>query len=175
MLADKVYQSLTVGIDAEVSDDEARIMEAMQIFVKDKKSAKEVRQRLKAGEDFAAVASNYNKKPVIEITFGRGELPSEVEQAAFELDNGEVSSRIEAEDGFYFIKCVNKFNEELTDANKSNIVEAREKAAFDDVYEAFVSGLSSKFNEKVWENVELVTDGSITTDSFFDVIEGAMD
>ena len=175
MLADKVYQSLTVGIDAEVSDDEARIMEAMQIFVKDKKSAKEVRQRLKAGEDFAAVASNYNKKPVIEITFGRGELPSEVEQAAFELDNGEVSSRIEAEDGFYFIKCVNKFNEELTDANKSNIVEAREKAAFDDVYEAFVSGLSSKFYEKVWENVELVTDGSITTDSFFDVIEGAMD
>ena len=174
VLANKVYQSLTMGIDAEVSDDEARIMEAMQIFVKDKNSAKEVKQRLKSGEDFAAVASNYNKKPVIEITFGRGDLPEEVEKAAFELDNGDVSSRIAADDGFYFIKCVNKFNEELTDANKSNIVEEREKAAFDDVYEEFVSGLSSKINEKVWDDITLVTDGSITTNRFFEIIEGAM-
>ena len=111
---------------------------------------------------------------MIEITFGRGDLPEEVEKAAFELDNGEVSSRIAADDGFYFIKCVNKFNEELTDANKSNIVEEREKAAFDDVYEEFVSGLSSKINEKVWDDITLVTDGSITTNRFFEIIEGAM-
>lgn len=174
VLANKVYQSLTMGVDAEVSDDEARIMEAMQIFVKDKKTAKEVKKCLNSGEDFAAVASNFNKKPVIEITFGRGDLPEEVEKAAFELDNGEVSSRISAEDGYYFIKCVNKFNEELTDANKSNIVEEREKAAFDDVYEEFVSGLSSKLNEKAWEDITLVTDGSIITNNFFEVIEGAM-
>lgn len=175
MLANKVYRSLTRGVDEEVSDDEARIMEAMQIYVKEKGEADEVGAMLASGEDFAAIASNYNKKPVTEITFGRGELPKEVEEAAFELDNGEISPCIAAEDGFYFIKCSNKFNEELTDANKSNIVEAREKAAFDDVCEEFVSGLAFKMNDEIWEETALVTDGSITTDSFFEIIENAID
>lgn len=174
-LAHKVYRSLTVGVNEEVSDDEARIMEAMQIYVKKKKEVREVKAKLAAGEDFAAVASNYNQKAETELVFGRGTLPEEVEKAAFDLDNGEVSECVEAEDGFYFIKCINKFNEELTDANKSNIVETREKAAFDDVYEEFVGGLTSKLNEGVWEDVTLVTDGSITTDCFFDTIEGAME
>lgn len=174
-LASKVYQSLTKGVDEEVSDDEARIMEAMQIYLKDKSEADEAGAMLAAGEDFAAVASNYNKKTAVEIIFGRGEMPKEVEDVAFELDNGEVSGCIAAEDGYYFIKCVNKFNEELTDANKSNIVEAREKAAFDDVYEKFASGLAVWMNETVWEENELITDGSITTDSFFEIIEGVMD
>ena len=174
-LANKVYQSLTQSVDEEVSDDEARIMEAMQIYVKTQDKAEEVSAKLAAGEDFAAVASNYNQKPVIEITFGRGDLPEEVEQAAFELDDGAVSDCIQTDDGFYFIKCINKFNEELTDANKSNIVDAREKAAFDDVYEEFVSTLASNLNECVWENIPLVTDGSISTDSFFEIIDMTID
>ena len=173
-LADKVYRSLTMGVDEEVSDDEARIMEAAQIYVKEKKDADTVAEKLSGQEDFAAVASNYNQKPAIEITFVRGELPQEVEAAAFELDNGEISPCIAVEDGFYFIKCVNKFNEELTDANKANIVAAREKEAFDDVYEEFVRGLSSQLNESVWADITLVTDGTITTDSFFDIIDDAI-
>lgn len=174
-LAQKVYQSLTLGVDDEVSDDEARIMEAMQIYVRSENEAKDVQAKLDAGEDFAAVASNYNQKQEVEITFGRGQMPKEVEEAAFELNNAETSSCIKADDGYYFIQCMNKFNEELTDANKSKIVEAREKAAFDDVYEEFVSGLTSSLNQQVWEGITLVTDGSITTDSFFTVIERAMD
>ena len=174
-LANKVYQSLTQSVDEEVSDDEARIMEAMQIYVKTQDKAEEVSAKLAAGEDFAAVASNYNQKPVIEITFGRGDLPEEVEKAAFELDDGAVSDCIQTDDGFYFIKCINKFNEELTDANKSNIVDAREKAAFDDVYEEFVSTLASNLNESVWENIPLVKDVSISTDSFFEIIDMTID
>lgn len=174
-LAQKVYRSLTGEVDGEVSDDEARIMEAMQIYVKTQEKANEVAERLAAGEDFAAVASNYNQKKEIEITFGRGELPEEVEKIAFELDNEEISGKITVEEGVYFIKCINKFNEELTDANKDNIVEAREKAAFDDVYEEFISGLSSNLNEKVWNEIELITDGSITTDSFFEEIDSKID
>lgn len=174
-LANKVYHVLTEGVNAEVSDDEARIMEVMQIYVKDESKSGEVGEKLKAGEDFAAVASNYNQKNAIEISFGRGEMPPEVEEIAFELDDGEVSDCIATEDGYYYIKCMNKFNEELTDANKSNIVEAREKAAFDDVYEAFISGLSSHLNEKVWKDIELLTDGSIATDSYFETIDNVLD
>ena len=53
LLASKVYQSLIGSVDEEVSDDEARIIEGMQIFVKDSGKADEVKKRLKRGEDFS--------------------------------------------------------------------------------------------------------------------------
>lgn len=170
-LAQKLYNSLTNGVNEEVSDDEARIMEIMQIFVTDKTKAWEVRKKLTDGDDFATVANNYNELSVIQVTVSRDDLPTEVEEVAFQLDNDEISGMIEVDNGYYFIKCLNKYNEELTEANKSNIVEKREKEAFDDVYNAFVSSLSSSINEELWDSLELDTGENITTDSFFGVFE----
>lgn len=170
-LAQKLYNSLTGEVNEEVSDDEARVIEIMQIYVSDSVKAMAVEQKLAAGDDFAAVAGNYNELPFIQVTVTRDDLPKEVENVAFQLDDNEVSGRIEAENGYYFIKCLNKYNVELTEANKSNIVEKREKEAFDDVYNAFVAGLSSYLNEDIWEEVHLEADGQITTASFFEVYE----
>ena len=95
----------------------------------------------------------------------------EVEDIAFNLNDDEISGSIATEDGYYFIKCINKFNQELTDANKVKIVKKREKEAFNDEYDAFVADLSSSLNEKVWDELELKTDGTITTNSFFEVLD----
>lgn len=170
-LARKLYQSLTSSVNEEVSDDEARVIEMMQIFVRDGTKAAEVAARLENGDDFASVANNYNQLSAIQVTVSRDELPEEVEQVAFQLDDGEISGKIETDGGYYFVKCLNKYNEELTEANKSNIVEKREKEAFDDVYSTYVSGLSSDLNQELWENLELDTSGTISTDSFFEVFE----
>lgn len=170
-LARKLYQSLTSSVNEEVSDDEARVIEMMQIFVRDGTKASEVAARLENGDDFASVANNYNQLSAIQVTVSRDELPEEVEQVAFQLDDGEISGKIETDGGYYFVKCLNKYNEELTEANKSNIVEKREKEAFDDVYNTYVTGLSSDLNQELWENLELDTSGTISTDSFFEVFE----
>ena len=170
-LARKLYQSLTSSVNEEVSDDEARVIEMMQIFVRDGTKAAEVAARLENGDDFASVANNYNQLSAIQVTVSRDELPEEVEQVAFQLDDGEISGKIETDGGYYFVKCLNKYNEELTEANKSNIVEKREKEAFDDVYSTYVTGLSSDLNQELWENLELDTSGTISTDSFFEVFE----
>ena len=74
-LASKVYTSLTTGVNEEVSDDEARVMEAQQIYVKDQSRAGEVASRLANGEDFRTVAADYNEAAQIDITFGRDEMP----------------------------------------------------------------------------------------------------
>lgn len=170
-LAQKLYQSLTSSVNEEVSDDEARVIEIMQIFVTDGTKASEVASKLQRGDDFASVANNYNQLSSIQVTVARDELPEEVEKVAFNLDNGETSGKIQTENGYYFVKCLNKYDEELTEANKSNIVEKREKEAFDDVYSEYVSRLSSNLNQELWENLELDTSGAITTDSFFEVFE----
>ena len=146
-LAQKLYRSLTNGVNDEVSDDEARVIEIMQIYVTDETKAAEVSAKLKNGDDFASVANNYNQLSSIQVTVSRDELPVEVEKVAFDLDNGEISDEIPVDHGYYFIKCLNKYDEELTEANKSNIVEKREKEAFDDIYNEYVSGLSSYLNQ----------------------------
>ena len=170
-LAQKLYHSLTNGVNEEVSDDEARVMEIMQIYVTDEDRAHEVEQKLTQGDDFASVANNYNELSAIQVTGSRDDLPDEVEEVAFQLDDNAVSGMIAAGNGYYFIKCLNKYNEELTEANKSNIVEKREKEAFDDVYNEFVASLSSRLNTDLWDGIELTTDGSIQTNSFFAVFE----
>lgn len=170
-LAQKLYHSLTSEVNEEVSDDEARVIEMMQIFVSNASKAEEVRTKLENGDDFAAVANNYNEMSAIQVTVSRDDVPKAVEEAAFALDNLEISGMVTVDNGYYFIKCLNKYNEELTEANKSNIVEKREKEAFDDIYNEFVSGLSSSINAELWDELELDTGDGIKTDSFFEIFE----
>ena len=167
-LAQKLYTSLTGAVNEEVSDDEARVMELMQIYVSDSTKADEVAARLAAGEDFASVANNYNEAGSIQITASRDDLPAEVSATAFQMDNDQMSGKIEAENGFYFIKCLNKYNQELTEANKTNIVEKREKEAVDDVYNEYTESLTSSINEKVWDALEPETGSGMQTNSFFE-------
>lgn len=170
-LAQALYRSLTTGVDVEVSDDEARIMEGIEIFVTDEEKARKVQADIDSGKDFLTIATNYTQADNIEITFGREDVPDEVEQVAFDLDNDEISKAIETEDGYYFIKCTNKFNEELTDENKTKIVAQREKAAFDDEYSAYVSSQTSNINEDLWNAVEIQVDPDITTNTFFSIYD----
>lgn len=170
-LAQKLYKSLTADINSEVSDDEARIMDAMQIVVSDKKTARTVSKALADGGDFVTLASSYNEAEEVTIQFGRGELPQEVEKAAFALKDGTVTDCIQIEDGYYFIYCVNKFNEELTDDNKLKIVQQREKAAFGDIYDAYSKTISKKVYHKVWDDVVVDASENIATDSFFATYE----
>lgn len=170
-LAQKLYDSLTQNINIEVSDDEARVIRIQQIYVTNANNASAVNQKLTNGEDFAAVASNYNEATVVETTVARGTLPEAVEEIAFNLDNDAVSGMIESDGGYYFIKCLNKFEEELTEANKANIIVKREKAQFEDAYLDFTEKAEYDLNEELWESVAIAEEEAITTDSFFEVFE----
>lgn len=85
-LAQKVYHSLTKAVNEEVSDDEARVMEIMQIFISDESRANEIASRLAQGEDFATLANNYNELSSIQVNVSRDELPDAVEQIAFQME-----------------------------------------------------------------------------------------
>ncbi len=119
-------------------------MELMQIYVSDSKKADEVAARLAAGEDFASVANNYNEAGDLRSQHRGMIFQLKCPATAFQMDNDQMSGKIEAENGFYFIKCLNKYNQELTEANKTNIVEKREKEAVDDVYNEYTESLNIK-------------------------------
>jgi len=168
-LADKLYKSLTERVDEEVSDDEARIMHAMQIYVASKDTADQIAQRLTTGEDFASLASEFNQASDIEITFGRGVMPKEVEDATFKMEDNQISSCITTSKGYYFIKCVSKYDEALTQQNKVTIAQEREKKAFNDIYDSYVQKIEKMKNDVLWNKLEIETSGKIKTNSFFTI------
>lgn len=170
-LAQKLYRTLTQGINEEVSDDEARVIRIQQIFVKSEDVALQVQQKLDSNEKFESLASTYNEAGVIERNLARGEYDKVVDEVVFRLDNNEVSGMITTEEGYYFIKCINKFDEELTEENKKNIVIKRRKEQFDDKYMEFMEASLFELNEKAWENIKVDTSAKIKTKSFFDTYD----
>ena len=170
-LAEKLYQTLTQGVEEEVSDDEARVIRVQQIYVSDEQTAKTVHKLLNDGDDFASVAGTYNEKGKVETTVARGDYPQDVENIAFNLDNDAQSDMIVTDDGYYFVKCLNKFEEQLTEENKSNIRIKREKEQFEDAYQSFVDSAAFEMNDSLWKEITLEDTSDITTDSFFDVYD----
>jgi foldase protein PrsA len=178
-LASKLYETLTADISFEVSDDEARVMHAQVIFVQDKKTAKEVQKKLAAGTDFLSVASAYSKLGETTRTYDRTDVSQEMADVIFQLENDEVSPMIETDDGYYFVKCIEKFDKELTDANKELIVQKRREDAFDAVYKDFTDGLTVEFNHDLWDSIHLTEEDAgtddVQTSDFFDVYNEYMD
>ncbi|MFC1488788.1 peptidylprolyl isomerase [Thermodesulfobacteriota bacterium] len=83
-----------------------------------------IRQMLKEGEDFAALARAYSKGPSNANDgdlgyFRRGEKAMPFETAAFALEPGDVSGIIETDIGFHLIKVVDKKSEASTGYGKA--------------------------------------------------------
>lgn len=169
--AEKLYGQLTEGVNEEVSDDEARVMRVQQIITSDKKVADEIKAHLNAGEDFAYIANTYSEAGVVETNISRDDYPKAVEEKVFELENNQISEMILVDENYYIIKCVNKFDQELTEANKANILVKREKEKFNDVYGDYVENGQFELNEEVWDSMTIAGHTEVTTDSFFEIYQ----
>ena len=145
-----------------------------QIFVSDDTIAKKIKLELKGDTEFMSLAGTYNELETSELDVSRGKLPREVEDVAFEMENGEISSAIETEHGYYFIKCLNKFQKELTEANKTIILQQREKEVFENVYQDFVDNARFRLNQKVWDSIQINDMLAFKTNTFFECFEERM-
>ena len=137
VLSKKVYTEITKDVNTEVSDDEARIITIQQIRLDSLDNAESVKARLDEGKDFGTVAAAYNRDSQTTVTLGRGEKEAAYEEAAFSLENDQISNVIETTDGYYILKCVNNFDRDATEANKITMVEKRRDEEFSEAYENF--------------------------------------
>lgn len=93
-----------------------------------RKRAEEVLQKVKAGEDFAALAKQYSEDDATAAEggdlgfFGRGKLVPPVEQAAWALQPGQTSEIVESPSGFHIIKL-----EAREEARTQSLDEVREQ------------------------------------------------
>lgn len=173
-LAEKMYVSLMESVDGNVSEDEARVIDAYVLMVKNEKLADKIDKKIKNGVSFDRLASSYNELDSMKATFGRGTYEKAIEDVVFSLDNDEVSSKITTEDGYYFFQCRNKYNEQLSEENKLVIVEQRQKQAMEDVKSAIEKEYYSHFNTKLWDKISAPTSSEVTTNSFFSTLDSYM-
>ena len=108
---DKFKQSESVrashilcGVDSKASPEEKQ---------KAKEKAEALLKRVKAGEDFAAIAKSDSTCPSSKQGgdlgfFGRGQMVKPFEDAAFALKPGEISGVVETQFGYHIIKLTDK-------------------------------------------------------------------
>ncbi|SDB03675.1 foldase protein PrsA [Butyrivibrio sp. INlla16] len=187
--ADKLYNYIIRDINPEISDDEARTITVEQIVLNTWKldskgdkiplegseketvrnTALQIQRELGEGTDFSVLMEKYNEAEEGTVSIGKGDVDSEIETAAFNLDNGEISGVIEAQDSYVILKCISTFNREETEANKVRIVEERKREVFGQQYDAFASDLSKILNQGLYDKIHIaeISDGSGS--DFFDI------
>lgn len=189
-LAHKVYEYIIKDINPEISDDEARTITVQHILIKtyaldgtgkkieysesSKADAREeaeeiLEMALQEDADFEELVLEYSEGDKGNFSFGKGETEIAFEEAAFNLEKGEISEIVETEYGYHIIKCINTFNREETDANKIKIVEKEREEVFGQEYDAFVATLTRDLNGELWETVALIQNEAVTTHTFFEI------
>ena len=172
VLAEKVFFGLMNTVDEEVSEDEARVMDAYVIYMTDLDKASELSSQVaEAGEGFEDLVNMYSEGPKNMQSFSRGTYSDEIDAVVFALDNGQVSQMLSDDSGYYYFQCVNVYNEELSEKNKANVIAERKQALYDSIIEEQTGKYYSYLDEEIWNELSIPRDENIVTDSFFEVID----
>ncbi len=130
---------------------EAEMVNARHILVEDEATAKEILEKLNAGEDWNALASEYSLDTTNKDNggaldwFPRGMMVQEFEDAAFALEPGKISEPVKTTFGYHIIAVDGKEVRPLTDDALA--------AAQSEVYTEWTEGLLNKYKHTVNEDI----------------------
>jgi foldase protein PrsA len=102
-------------------------IKARHILVEDEKTAKEVKQKLDAGEKFEDVVKKYSKDTASAQNggdlgwFGTGQMDPEFEKAAYALKVNEISQPVKSQYGYHIIQKTDEKKKESFDKMKKEI------------------------------------------------------
>lgn len=173
-IADKLIESITGGVDSEISDSEVKVIRIRQIGTSDLKKAKAILKRIKIdGESFSSMASRYTETDTIERTLMRGRDNDLIEKTAFSLEEGQTSNIIEENDMYYIINCADGYAEQETLERKDRLQKALNTKAVRNVLDPYRSEHNIQFVERFWNDIDFSEPSESSVDNFFDLYNKA--
>lgn len=166
--ADKLVAEMTKDENLEVSDAEAKVIQVQQIELDTRERAEDILSQVQAeNADFSSIAARSSKNGQIQYTLEWSDSLDPKSEAAFKLEQDEISDIMEQDGKFYILKCTNAYDEEATAARKSMLAQEKKTNAFLAIYEPFVREHTVKVKLDVREAVDFSEGEECTTDSFF--------
>lgn len=171
-LAQKIYDSVTLNVDTDISNQEAAQKHLQSMMLKNyhedelgNRTALTVLELIatldrfdslyenaRTTKDFYSLAyANTENPEYLDIWVGEKDLPKEL-SAAYELKTGETV-QIRASDGYYIFYCVSEYDEDATIAKKEELIALRQEEAFRELYEEWRAGAKIEMNEVLWKAI----------------------
>ncbi|MGN1084816.1 MAG: SurA N-terminal domain-containing protein [Lachnospiraceae bacterium] len=171
-LAQKIYDSVTLNVDTDISNEEAAQKHLQSLMLKNyhedelgNRTALTVLELIatldrfdslyedaKTTKDFYSLAyANTENPEYLDIRVGEGDLPEDL-SAAYGLKTGEVM-QIRAEDGYYIFYCAAEYDEDATIAKKEELIALRQEEAFKELYESWRAEAKIEMNEVLWKAI----------------------
>ncbi|SHJ08368.1 peptidylprolyl isomerase [Lutispora thermophila] len=168
LVKNKMKEELTKNVeiaDEELADyygrhiNEFYKVKASHILLDTEEEARKILERVKAGEDFNALAKEYSTDPSAKQNSGslgyfrQGDMVESFEQAAFALKPGEISDIVKSEYGYHIIKVeeksIDKFEDVKNELRNALITEKKSKS-YDEALEEMMSNVKiEKFPENL--------------------------
>lgn len=175
LMAEKLYETKTIDVDTDVSDEDAQQCRIYKLFMKtygmDSKGNRtkltdseleEIKVKMEdlhaqalESKDFYSLAESNSEDDTIEYVVGRGDLDQVEEEAAFSLKDGEVSDVLQTKDGYVILYCKDAYDEDATLQVKEEIIEQRRSDLFVQLYSEWYSKYEVKVNMNLWNKLEL--------------------
>ncbi len=169
IIIDKLRKKIIEQSDIEVSESDARVMDAWRIECDDSESAYAVLDEINADPeaDFKPIARRNSVNSEIRIQVPRGKLGDTIDEIIFSLDDGEVSPVIPVGGKYYIFKCITGYDEEATAAHKLEMTREREARAVGIKYEEYVAEHPFTLDEEIWnEAVRMCGENPVIPDVY---------
>ena len=171
-VACKTAEYLISDVDSEVSDADAKIIRVQEIVVSDELLAEQLLQQVHvSGANFSYYARQNSEDPNIEKTLAKSEKEDAIYQAAFALEEGQISDIIEQDGKYYILKCIDAYDEAATLERKKKLEETIRSNALLKQYTAYADEHIVRFREPFWKEIDLTAHPESDADNFFSLFD----
>jgi len=185
-LAQKIYDSVTLNVDTDISDTESAQKHIQSLMLKNyhedelgnrvSLTVQELIATLdrfdalyaeaQTTTDFYSLAfANTDDKQYLDMMVGEGDLPEEFAEA-YKLTAGEAM-QLRTDNGYYIFYCVSEYDEDATIAKKEELIALRQEEEFKKLYADWRGEAKVEMNEAVWEAIGLDLNGEKQGNSGF--------
>ena len=171
-IACKTAQYLISDAELEIPDSDVKVIKIQVITVSDKLQAEKLLQAVNVeGANFAYYARQNSEDSEIEKMLSKIDTDDAVHNAAFALEEGQISDVIEQDGRYYIVKCIDSYDEEATMERKELLEKALKSETFFKEYDSYREEHIVRFRDSFWQDIDLTQYGDSKADNFFQLFD----